>query len=79
MTLHLPSWNTLVRSSIGALIIRRGFWGPIRNPQNSLGNYLDPYITSGSEDSGSAGLGLEEAAAIGSSLFAAYRCGCSCF
>ena len=31
----------------GALIIRKGFWGPLyynykRNPQNSIGNYLGP-------------------------------------
>ena len=34
---------------IGALIIRIGFWGPldyvtIRNPQNSIGNYLSPRL-----------------------------------
>ena len=34
--------------TIGALIIRIGFWGPhtiivIRNHQNSIGNYLGPY------------------------------------
>ena len=37
--------------NIKALIIRIGFWGPlyciiiVRNPQNSIGNYLGPYIT----------------------------------
>ena len=43
VTLELTS-----SSSIGALMIGRGFWGPIiiiiRNPQNSIiGNYLGPY------------------------------------
>ena len=37
--------------NIKALISRIGFWGPlyciiiVRNPQNSIGNYLGPYIT----------------------------------
>ena len=37
-------------NKVGALIIRRGFWGPLyrtynEEPQNSIGNYLAPYST----------------------------------
>ena len=36
-----------LRGSVGALLIRILFWGyctmVIRNPQNSIGNYLGPY------------------------------------
>ena len=37
-------------NTIGALIIRIGFWGPLYHndntePQNSIGSYLGPYIT----------------------------------
>ena len=44
-------WITQVSgSTIGALIIRIGFWGPLyysynKEPQNSIGNYSGPYIT----------------------------------
>ena len=39
--------------NVGALIIRIGFWGPLyynydKEPQNSIGNYLGPYIKYGS-------------------------------
>ena len=47
-----PEQGAVGRYSIGALIIRRGFWGPlyyniIKEPpqkKNSLGNYFGPYI-----------------------------------
>ena len=34
---------------VGALIVRIGFWGPVdysynKEPQNSVGNYFDPFI-----------------------------------
>ena len=44
-------------ANVGALIIRIGFWGGytkviIRNPQNSIGNSLGPYIGMMNESSG---------------------------
>ena len=50
-----PRLLQVVRSfrgiNVGTLMVRIGFWGPlynsymIRNPQNSIGNDLSPYIS----------------------------------
>ena len=63
-------------NNIGALIIRMGFWGPLyynynrEPPQNSVGNYLGPYIRGTIGVCGSSGLGPR----LGLKLWAFQHC-----